>query len=77
MNNIKDLASNVNDNRKMKVLIIGAAAGAAVGLAAAYLLNQTAEREGREPQMSPGDGVRLGLLVLGLLRSITVLGEKG
>ncbi|HEX9029045.1 MAG TPA: hypothetical protein VF823_07715 [Anaerolineales bacterium] len=77
MNKIKNLASNTNPDGKTKALIIGAAAGAAVGLAAAYLLNQAAEREGRQPEITPGDGVRLGLLVLGLLRSIAALGEGG
>ncbi len=60
---------------KMKVLIIGAVAGAVVGLGAAYLLAQQAEREGQPPEISAGEGVRIGVMVMGLLRSIAALGE--
>ncbi|MGW8250306.1 MAG: hypothetical protein ACWGO1_06660, partial [Anaerolineales bacterium] len=49
--------------------------GALVGLGAAYLLAQRAEREGETVQIGAGDAVKLGLLVLGLLRSVAQLGE--
>lgn len=58
---------------KPTVLAIGGVVGAAVGLAAAYLLVQNAERKGEKPEMNLGDGVKLGLLVLGLLRSVVAL----
>lgn len=63
------------DDWKPKVLIIGVVAGALVGLGAAYLLAQNSEREGRAPEITPGEGVKLGLLVLGLLRSVATLHE--
>ena len=64
-----------NDNWKSRTLMIGIALGALTGLGAAYLLVQRAEKEGRNPEMSPGEGVKLGLLVLGMLRQIAQLGE--
>lgn len=63
------------DNSKPKVLIIGAVLGALVGLGAAFLLTQNAEKEGKSPQISTGDGVKLGVLVMGLLRTVATLGE--
>lgn len=63
------------DNWRPKVLIIGAVIGAVIGLGGAYLFMQQAERTGSRPSISPGDGVRLGLLVLGLLRQVAALGE--
>jgi hypothetical protein len=63
------------ENWRPKVLIVGAVIGAAVGLGAAYLFSQNAERMGAKPSISSGDGVRLGLLVLGLLRQVAALGD--
>jgi hypothetical protein len=63
------------DNWKPKVLIIGAVLGALVGLGAAFLLAQNSEKEGKPPQISTGDGVKLGVLVMGLLRTVVTLGE--
>jgi hypothetical protein len=64
-------------NWKPKALIIGAVIGALVGVGAAYLYAQRVESENAEPTMRPADGVRLGVMVLGLLRSIAELGESG
>lgn len=63
------------ENWKPKALIIGAAVGALVGLGAAYLFINQAERSGSKPEITPGQGVRLGVLVFGLLRQIAALGE--
>lgn len=63
------------ENWKPKALIIGGVLGALVGLSAAYLFIQTADRAGARPEITGGDGVRLGLLVLGLLRQVAALGE--
>ena len=62
-------------NWRGKVFLIGAVAGALVGLGAAYMFAQKAEDPDHLPTVTAGDGVRLGLLVLGLLRSIAELGE--
>ncbi len=70
----KELAE-VQDNWKTKVLLIGGLVGVLTGLGAAYLLIQRSEREEKAPQLTAGEGVKLGLLVLGLLRQITLLGD--
>jgi hypothetical protein len=53
-------------------LVIGAAAGAAVGLASAYLLTRKFA-EDESVQVSPAEAIKLGVLVFGLLRSIATL----
>ena len=60
---------------KVKTLVIGAALGALTGLGAAYLLTKRAERRGEKLSLSTGKGVKLGMLIAGLLRSILSLGE--
>jgi hypothetical protein len=57
---------------KPKVLVIGAVLGAAVGVAATYLLIQRYGDE-RPPQINMTEGVKIGVLVAGLLRSIATL----
>jgi hypothetical protein len=60
---------------KTKTLIIGAVAGAALGLAGAFLLTRRAEETGREITVSTGDGMRLGVMIIGLLRAVADLGR--
>jgi hypothetical protein len=55
-----------------KAMIIGGAIGAMAGVAAAYLLAQRS-KDGQPPDISLGEGVKIGVLVLGLLRSISNL----
>jgi hypothetical protein len=59
---------------RTQVLIAGAVLGAVVGLAGAYLMVQNAEREGGKVTITAGDGVKLGLLLMGSLRQIAGLG---
>jgi hypothetical protein len=63
-------------NWKMKVLIIGAVVGAIAGAGAAFLYTQRVEDPYHKPKFSSGDGVRLGLLLLGLVRQVSVLGDE-
>ena len=58
-----------------KALLIGAALGALVGLGAAYLFVQRAKGGDGQPDLTPGEGVKLGLLLLGLLRQVAEMGE--
>lgn len=60
----------------VKILAIGAGIGAVTGLAAAFLLNRRAAQTDGEVDITPGDGIRIGLLVLGLLRSVASLGSE-
>ncbi len=64
-----------NENWRTKTLLLGGLIGAAVGLGAAYLLIQRAEKEHGKVQMNAGEGIKLGLLVLGLMRQVAQLGE--
>ena len=63
----------MNRNR---TLLLGALVGAATGLVAAMLLNRRAEKEGAELALTAGDGMKLGVMVFGLLRAIASLGEE-
>jgi len=60
---------------KNKTLIAGALIGAVTGLVAAMLLHRNAENNEKETALTTGDGLKLGLLVIGLLRAIASLGE--
>jgi hypothetical protein len=62
-------------DNKTKTLIIGAMAGAALGVAGALLLSRRAEETGSQITVSAGDGLRLGVMIIGLLRAISDLGE--
>lgn len=55
-----------------KAMIVGGVIGAAAGVAAAYLLAQRS-KDGQPPDISLGEGVKIGVLVFGLLRSISNL----
>lgn len=61
---------------KNRTLLLGALAGALTGLIAAMLLNRRAEQEGTELALTAGDGMKLGVMVIGLLRAISSLGEE-
>jgi len=47
--------------------------GAVTGLIAAMLLNRRAERSESESAITTGEGLKLGVLVFGLLRAIASL----
>jgi len=56
---------------KTKTLILGALIGAIAGAASAYLLVKRAEQDDQQPKLSPGEGIQMGLGILGLMRLIT------
>lgn len=58
-----------------KNLIFGALIGAVTGLAAAMLLNRRAEKTESGTALSTGEGMKIGMLVFGLLRAIASLGD--
>jgi hypothetical protein len=57
---------------RIRVLAIGAVLGAAVGLLSAYLYLQNLE-EDETPNVTAGQGVKIGVLLLGLVRNIADL----
>ena len=60
---------------KSKTLLLGALIGAFTGLLAAMLLQRRSEKEERETAITTGEGLKLGVLVFGLLRAIASLGD--
>ena len=60
---------------KNRTLIAGALIGALTGLIAAMLLQRSAEKNERETAITTGEGLKLGVLVFGLLRAIASLGD--
>jgi gas vesicle protein len=60
---------------KSKTLLFGALIGAVTGLIAAVLLTRRAEKNERETAITTGEGLKLGVLVVGLLRAIASLGD--
>ncbi|HEU0296879.1 MAG TPA: hypothetical protein VFR47_29345 [Anaerolineales bacterium] len=63
----------MNQNR---TLLFGALIGAFTGLVAAMMLNRRAEKTGTEVSLTTGDGMKIGMLVFGLLRAIASLGDE-
>ncbi len=62
-------------NDRSRILLYGALIGAATGLVAAVLLNRRAEKNESETAITAGEGLKLGVLVFGLLRAIASLGD--
>ncbi|MBI3161301.1 MAG: hypothetical protein HYZ23_02265 [Chloroflexi bacterium] len=60
---------------KSRTILFGALIGAVTGLVAALLLTRRAERNERETAITTGEGMKLGVLVFGLLRAIASLGD--
>jgi gas vesicle protein len=62
-------------NNNSRVIIGGALIGAITGMIAAVLLTRRAERSGSETALITGEGMKLGVLVFGLLRAIASLSD--
>ena len=60
---------------KSRTLLFGALIGAVTGLVAAMLLNRRAESDEAGTAITAGDGMKLGVMVFGLLRAIASLGD--
>lgn len=63
----------MNQNR---ILLFGALIGAFTGLIAAMILQRRAQKTGTEISLSTGEGVQLGVMIMGLLRAIAALGDE-
>jgi len=64
-------------NWRNKTLVIGALAGVLIGLAGAYIVIQRSEELNNLPEMTPADGVKIGLGLLGVLRLVADIAERG
>lgn len=60
---------------RSRTVLGGVIIGAVTGLIAALLLNRRAERNERETAITTGEGLKLGVLVFGLLRAIASLND--
>jgi hypothetical protein len=60
---------------KNNIIFFGALIGAVTGLVAAILLTRRAEKTERETAITSGEGLKLGVLIFGLLRAIASLGD--
>lgn len=60
----------MNSNWRARTLLIGGIVGLITGLGTAYLIIQRSDEVEQPPTMGAGDGVRLGLLLLGLMRQV-------
>ena len=56
-----------------RILAVGSIIGALVGLAGAFLLIKNTERKGTKLQVSAGEGVKLSLIIMALLRQVAEL----
>jgi len=63
-------------DQRSKVLLIGALAGAAMGVIAAMMLQRRAERAGTDITLSTGEGIQLGMMALGLIRAVAGLADR-
>ncbi|MBM3125421.1 MAG: hypothetical protein FJZ87_10185 [Chloroflexi bacterium] len=60
---------------KGRIILGGTLIGAITGLVAAILLTRRAEKKERETAITTGEGLKLGVLIFGLLRAIASLGD--
>lgn len=63
-------------NWRNKTLVIGAIAGIIIGLAGAYIVIQRSEELNNLPEVTPADGVKIGLGLLGVLRLVADIAER-
>ncbi len=60
---------------RSRTLLIGALIGATTGLIAAVLINRRTSKDEKSIVLTTGDGLKIGVLVFGLLRAIASLGD--
>jgi hypothetical protein len=58
---------------RVKLLVAGGLVGGLLGIAVAFILSQRADREGGTVKLTTGEGLRLGVLTMGLLREVAAL----
>lgn len=63
-------------NNRSRTILIGVLIGAATGLVAAMMVNRRVERSGETTAITAGDGLKLGVMIVGLLRAIASMGGE-
>ena len=66
----------MENDAKTKTIIMGTVIGAIAGAISAFMLVKRAENEEEQPKLSAGEGIQVGLGVLGLMRMIAGLGKE-
>jgi hypothetical protein len=66
----------MENNWKTKTMIMGVVIGAMAGAVSAFLMIKRAEEQDSQPKLSPGEGVQVGLGILGLMRLISGMGNE-
>lgn len=64
------------DKGKTKTIVIGTILGAVIGAASAFILLKRAEDDELNPKLSAGEGIQVGLGVLGLMRLLAGFGKE-
>jgi hypothetical protein len=70
---VEDTVNNLD--WRTKAMLAGGAAGALLGVVAAYLYVNSADKRDEVPDLNPAEALAIGLAVLGVLRQIAALPE--
>lgn len=71
-----EMEMELDSKWKTKTYILGAVAGALIGLGTAFLLVRSSdERVGGPPEVSTMDALKIGVGIIGLARGIASLGD--
>ena len=60
-----------SDNWKTRILVIGSVLGLISGLGAAYIIIRRSEEAQQKPQLTTGDGVKIGMGLAGVFKLIS------
>lgn len=71
------MTNETSTNWKTKLLLEGALIGAILGAATAYLMARASEEnEGGPPSITTMDALKVGIGLVGIVRSIASLGDR-